>query len=280
MIKTLKELEQEKMENEMFERFKNDPKIQKIIVLATTHSTSERGLARTIQNFDRLIQVNIGFALKYAPLNNLLKTTNMTIQLGLVRGSVTTLGDALGPFSEAVRVRKLKDDKLNKYATRVCSALAASEGVTKHTVDQCETILRKLRGARAKAIPKTAAPEDAKHISVSQESFDSRVQHAQDLLAFITGVTAYATDVVDLTIVGITAFVNALKANNDAVTAVTPAVTNARDNRDSLINTPVTGMIDVALASKKYTYSVFDGPKSSQGKQVSILAFTRKPKKK
>jgi hypothetical protein len=106
------------------------------------------------------------------------------------------------------------------------------------------------------------------------------VQEAEDLLAFITGVTIYATNVVDLTVAGITTFVNALKANNDAVTALTPAVNNARENRDSLINAPVTGMIDVALASKKYVYSVFAGPRSAQGKQVSGLAFTRKAKKK
>lgn len=279
MIKTLKELEQEKVNQDMLESMKNDPELKKIIVLALTHSTSERGLARTIQNFDRLIQANTGFGLSYAPLNILLKSPAMTLQLGAVRASVIALGTAIGPFSEAARTRKVQDDKLNKYGTRVCSALASSQGVTKATVVQCETILRKLRGARAKAIPKTAAPEDPKHISVSQESFDSRVQHAQDLLAFIIGVPTYATNVTDLTVAGITTFVNALKVNNDAVTAVTPAVNNARDNRDSLINTPVTGMIDVALASKKYVYSVFDGPRSSQGKQVSGLAFTRKPKK-
>jgi hypothetical protein len=167
MIKTLKELEQEKMEQEFFEMMKNDPEIKKIIVLAMTHSTSEKGIPRTIGNFNRLIQANIGFGLSYAPLNTLLTTANMTIQLGAVRGSVTTLGNALGPFGEAVNTRKTQDDKLNKLGTRVCAALASSQGATKQMVAQCETILRKLRGARAKAIPKTSAPEDPKHISVS-----------------------------------------------------------------------------------------------------------------
>lgn len=147
-----------------------------------------------------------------------------------------------------------------------------------------KTIIRKLQGKRATAIPD--APDDGTtppdpnaptNISASQMSFDSRVENMDKLVQFLTNLPNYAPNETDLNVAGLTILYNNMVATNDAVIVAYTPLSNARIARDVNMYTEKTGLVYLAGDVKSYVKSVYGGT-SPQYKQISKLKFT-KPKK-
>jgi hypothetical protein len=240
-------------------------------------STSETGIAVNIANLGRIKSAATSFGTDYDPANPDITIEAMEIIITNSNSAITALSTILGPFTNARNTRKLFDDGTDKYATRIKNAMFSSKGATAKDKSQIETILRKLRGARAKAIPATVAPEDPIHISVSQQGFDNRVETFRTLMEFVAGNPRFNTNTVAVKLPAITTYYNTLKANNTAVIDLTPGITNARTLRNTILYAITTGLVDIAYTAKDYIYEVF-GARTPQAKMVSKLRFTR-PKK-
>jgi hypothetical protein len=148
------------------------------------------------------------------------------------------------------------------------------------------TIHRKIQGRRAKPIKEVEntetqqivgpnpIPVEPVHISVSQLSYDSMIDHYSRLIDLLASVVAYTPNENELKIVGLNALLASMKAANTAHITATTNVNNARINRNVLLYKKGTGLLDVAQECKDYVKSLF-GSKDPKYKQVSAIQFKR-----
>jgi len=174
---------------------------------------------------------------------------------------------------------------MEKLSTRVKNAFASSQNITNDQVDDVKTIIRKIRGTRAVQINNTPPPADAtvneieKHISVSQKSYDQLVEHFAKLTSLVASFPNYTPNETELKNTSLATFLSQLKvANQDVINAITPYLT-AMQNRNNILYTSTTGIVDLAEAVKKYVKSV-KSITLAEFRQISGLKLTRlKPKK-
>lgn len=247
---------------------------------------SEIGHAKNVANFEDLINRCTGFGTSYNPSLNAIKIANMNT---LRTNALTALASSVSAktaYVNAVDNRQAIFDPLQKLATRIISALKAS-GASDAIIKDALSINRKIQGKRAKPIKEVEIPESSRssstlptpiepvHVSVSQLSFDSFIEHYSKLIDLLASVTVYNPNEAELKVSGLNTLLNSMKTTNTAVITATTNYINARINRDNLIYGKNTGVVDVAMDAKDYVKSVF-GTKSPQYKQVSAIKFTRK----
>ena len=196
-----------------------------------------------------------------------------------------TLNNVKPAYTIAVNARQQIFNDMEKLSTRVKNAFASSQNITNDQVDDVKTIIRKIRGTRAVQINNTPPPADAtvneieKHISVSQKSYDQLVEHFTKLTSLVASFPNYTPNETELKNTSLATFLSQLKvANQDVINAITPYLT-AMQNRNNILYTSTTGIVDLAEAVKKYVKSV-KSITLAEFRQISGLKLTRlKPKK-
>ena len=125
----------------------------------------------------------------------------------------------------------------------------------------------------------TPTPPDApadlgdKSISVSQQSYDSLMDHFAKLIETVSQEPLYTPNEADLTIAGLNTLLTQMQTANTGVINSTTSVSNSRIVRDKTLYHETTGLVQNAGEVKKYIKSLF-GASSSQYKQVSKIKFT------
>ena len=109
-------------------------------------------------------------------------------------------------------------------------------------------------------------------ISSSQLSYDNRLDNLDKLIKYLANVTEYTPNEDDLKITALKDVYTDLEEKNKAAKEIGEPLTNARIARNKILYTPKTGLVDTALAVKKYILSVF-GAATPEYKQVSKLKF-------
>jgi hypothetical protein len=239
---------------------------------------TERGHAKNVATFEDLISFCIGYGTAYNPGN-----ANITIA-GLQAKQASALADLLAvkttkqALDNATNEREILFADFRKFSTQIVSTLK-SFSVTQQTIDDANVILRKIRGKRAnggkeKVKPGTEPPvgPDDNSISVSQQSYDSVIDHMGKLVELITAQPVYTPNEPTLTVAGLNTLLGNMQTSNTAVINATTAFSNARIARDKSIYDPVTGVVKYALEVKNYVKGLF-GASSPQYKQVSKLQF-------
>lgn len=248
---------------------------------------SEVGHAKNVANFEDLINRCTGFGISYNPNLNAIKIANMNTLRTNANAALATLVSAFTAYENAVNARQIIFDPLQKLGTRILNALIAS-GVSEQIIKDAKTINRKIQGKRAKPIkevenmqlqaipnPNEPTPVDPTHVSVSQLSFDSFVEHYSKLIALLSTVPAYNPNENELKVSGLNTLLNNMKSANTAAITATTNYINARINRNTLLYAKGTGLIDVAQDCKAYVKSVY-GATSPQYKSVSTIKFVRR----
>ena len=231
-------------------------------------STSETGHYRNIANFNQVTQFCIGYGPTYNPSNPDLSTINLTSFHTTVLGLHNAIPVAQQPYIQAVNLRQERFDQLPAYATRIVGALAASSGVTSELVADAKTILRKIRGTRAKPV----SPDSTTSISVSQRSYDLLCDHFNELVALVAAVPAYNPNEVDIQITNLNIAKAALLSANQSVATAHVGLSNARLARNTALYIGPSCLIQRAKAIKLYVKSIF-GAASPQYKQISGISF-------
>ena len=257
-------------------------------------STSETGHAKNVALFDDIISFVTGYGTDYKPSKDSIKLTALKALSANAKTAISDVHAAFSANSNASAAREVAFEPLDKLTTRVLNALKATDTSTQ--VDEsARTIVRKIHGERAKAKKntkmKTNPPADGttvkepvydavkvpveetpKEISVSQLSFDSRLDNLDKLIKLLESIPVYKPNEADLNVTGLTALITDLIAKNSEVIATTTLLSNARISRDAILYKADSGMVDVALAVKNYVKSLY-GSTSPQYKQVSVLEF-------
>jgi hypothetical protein len=239
-------------------------------------SKVESGMNTYVGNFHKLINVCEGFGASYNPSPEALKIANLKNQAANIQAAINASDALLPDFITAEGARRTKFNLLQPLSTRVQAAtviLNLPDAVTARVKE----IVRKIHGKRARAIkpePENApeGQEPAKHISVSQVSFNEQIEHLNQLIVILGSQAAYDPAESDLTVPFLNQLLSDMRDTNEAVMKASVPLANARQERDRLLYTPKTGMIDTALAVKEYVKAVF-GASSSQYKDVRRIKF-------
>jgi hypothetical protein len=243
-------------------------------------STSETGHAKNVANFEDLISFCTGYAAAYNPTKASLKLAALNTLLTSANAALLSVKTAKTAYDNASNARENAFLPLKPLATKIVNALAATDALAQ-TVDDAKSINLKIQGRRAAAAKATEPPVSAsetgtepapKKASVSQQSFDSLIDHFTRLIQLLVAEPKYIPNETELKVATLNTLLADLKAKNTAVITATTALSNARIARDKLLYAENTGLCDIGLDVKLYVKSLF-GASSPQYKQVSSLKF-------
>jgi hypothetical protein len=105
-------------------------------------------------------------------------------------------------------------------------------------------------------------------------SFETRIENLTKLIAFLSTIPAYKPKESELTLESLKAKLEALKLVISAAKSADSKAEAARLQRDIILYTDKTGLVDIALDSKLYVKSAY-GATSPQYKSISGILFTR-----
>lgn len=241
-------------------------------------SNQETGHVKNVSNFGGFITFCVGYGVSYNPSNQAISLRQLNSLLTTAQSSLAAVNSAYIPWDNAVNEREKVFTPLSKLITRVFNSLASC-GVSDEVVESARTFVRKIQGRRA-APKDTPAPENpgtpsgegAQNISASQMGFDNRIDNLDKLIKLLIAQPAYAPNEAELTTASLTALLENMKTVNKAVVDAYTPLSNARIERNRILYSPKTGLVDIAADVKRYVKSLF-GAGSPQFKQVSGLRF-------
>ena len=240
----------------------------------------ETGHAKNVENFSKLNENIISFGGKYAPSDVRLQPSNLNAVKTAAVASLETVNVANPPFLQALSRREIAFDGIPKLASRAL-AIAETLHLDPATINALKELVRKLYGRRAapkKVVPQNPDAEvtgkEHKYISVSQLSFDQRIEHFSQFVDILAAEPAYQPAEQDLRVESFSSRLAEMRASNTAVTQVSIPLANARNNRNTILYAPLTGLVDVALDVKKYVRAAF-GDKSIEYTEIKGIEFTR-----
>lgn len=250
-------------------------------------STSETGHAKNVANLDKLIQNCTTFGASYNPSKASLTLAALGTLATDARAVLDLLIQKNTDFHTAENSRKIAFKNLKPLATRIINALKATDA-TDETIEDAKGINRKIQGAKLTKSTPTADPDSQnpqadslvsqpKHISTSQQSYDSLVEHLAKLISLVTAEPTYNPNDIGLTHNDLSTYILQLKTLNIAHAKADAEAKDARHQRDKVLYKKDTGLYDIAQDTKNYVKSLY-GASSPQYKQISKIQFTTNKK--
>ena len=236
-------------------------------------STSEKGHAKNVANFEDFISFVTAYGAPYNPSKASIKLTNLNAIFTQAKADITNVMNKTVVFNNTSNVRVTLFEPIQKLSTRLVQALASTDA-TSELIKDAKAVNRKLQGKRAKAIEKPTDPNAPapNTISAAQLSYDQLIEHFSKLIEILKSEPTYAPNENELKIATLIAQLAALKTANTNVTNAYTAISNARIARDKTLYKEKTGMYDVTLDVKNYVKSLY-GISSPEFKQLSKIKF-------
>lgn len=243
-------------------------------------ANTDTGHIKNVTNLETLISVVISLGADYNPSKDGLKIPALQSLHSSANQAMIAFKNAESAKSTAIDVRELAFQPTGSLFTRVSNALKAS-GCSAQADETAKTIFRKLQGKRAGAkltdeekAALVAEGKDANQNSVSQMGYDDKVDNLEKLISLLQTIPEYNPNEEELKISTLQALLSDLKTKNNAVTQSRIVLETARGVRNTVLYTPLTGVVDIGADVKSYIKSVF-GVNSTQYKLVSKLRFVK-----
>ena len=238
-------------------------------------STSEKGHAKNVANFQDLIEFVTGYGATYNPSKNSLKLPQL---IALKASADANLVDVIAKntnYNNKVNERIVAFSGLKSFSTRLVNALQTTDA-TAETIGNAKTFNRKMQGKKASSTQtqtdtNTPAPST---ISTSQQSYDQLIQHLAGLNSVLEAESSYTPNETDLQVSTIQAKIADLTAKNTAVATAYTNISNSRIARNETLYSTDSGLVQTALEVKKYIKSVF-GASSPQYGQIKSIEFSK-----
>ena len=189
---------------------------------------------------------------------------------------ITRVQTAKNNYSQKVDEREIAFKDVKKFTTRIIANLSGTN-VSPETITDSKTIAAKIKATKTTKPkmdtqnPDSINPTSTAH-SNSRQSFDSLYENFNDLINLLQTTTGYDTNTTEFQIPALTVFADTLKTANENTNTAIIEVTNKRIERDNLLYTPITGLVDAALDTKNYIKGIF-GASSPQYKTVNKISF-------
>lgn len=236
-------------------------------------STAETGHTKNVSNTETLIEYCNAFGARYNPSNEDLLIANLVAMHLTAKQKLINVSTQKSAFKEVEGQRIQLFAPYKKLATRIINALSSS-GAPATVIADAITINRKMQGTRA---PGSKAKFDKdgkpiKRISVSQQSYDSKIQHLSALIELLSREQKYNPNEEELKVATLKAYLQQLEQINKALKVANSPYTNALIDRNKFFYTPQTGMIATVQLVKNYVLSAFLST-SPEYALVSSLTF-------
>ncbi len=236
--------------------------------------------AKNVTNFDSLISAVLTIGQGYNPSRDSLKLPALQTLFTVANKSLIDVNSAHSANSTAIDQRELAFKPMGSLFTKVNNALKAS-GSSVQSDETAKTIFRKLQGKRASAKLTKAAiaaleaeGKEVNQNSSSQMGYDDRVENFEKLISLLKSIPEYTPNEVELKVETLQALLDDLKVKNSQVVKTQLLLDAARGVRKEILNTSLTGLVDIASDVKSYIKSAF-GANSTQYKLVSGLRFVK-----
>jgi len=237
-------------------------------------STTETGHAKNFANFQQLHTVCISFGTVYNPSKAALKTASQITLIASAQNVTDNLNQKQAQYTDFVNQREQLFKPLSKLITRILNSLKSSD-VSDLKIEDIKTITRKLTGQRATSKSNSETlieKKDTNQISVSQMSYDSRIDNFAKLLSLLTSEVSYSPNETDLKLTTLTQMLSNMKTSNTSVVKATVELNKARIERNKIFYQESKGLVEVAKDIKTYIKTIYS-PTSLEYKQVSKLQF-------
>lgn len=237
---------------------------------------TESGDLKLLGNYRKLID-HVSGELNYNPGNPDIATAGLETHYSAARAAVDDVAAKNAPSKMVINDRQAVYEPLSSLMRRSFNMLKAS-GASKATLDDAQTNLRKVTGARKSAKikddPATPAIEGDKQHSASQMSYDNRRGNVSAYVAILADVPSYNPNESELKVSSLQALVADLDAKNDAVSAAFVPLSQSRGVRDGILYLDDDCVVNRAALVKAYVQAAF-GRDSQLFKAIKGLDFKR-----
>lgn len=241
-------------------------------------TTNQSGHEQNVTNLNVLITVINTFGPAYNPPKPSLTIPGLTELLEKGKLEINAVNVADISYNNALSARTLSFDGFDGLITRTINALRIMD-VPAQTLAQAEAIARDLHGKRASAIlsdeevaAAKAEGNNAKQVVVHNSTFDSKLENMSKYVLFLESIPQYRPNEPELTVMELRNKLTDMKAKHAQVIQTYATLEAAQLQRNKVLYTESTGLVDTAQDAKRYTKSAF-GATSPQYKQVSAIGF-------
>lgn len=243
------------------------------------NSTSEKGHAKNLSSAQLLINVILQFGTVYNPSNPLLFLSNLQAIFNNALNKQALVNSLLPAYTYAVDNREILFAPLSKKITKLFKVFKASQGVSKVHETDFMTIARKIKGYRKTAIPASNPnPADTNaalnHHSVSQMSYDQRINNFDILIAFLINTVGYNPNETEFQIATLQAEkFNFINATQTVGTTFIP-LNKARSERNDIMYLADDNLVDTFNKAKDYLFTILD-KNSAEYKAIARINFKK-----
>ena len=248
-------------------------------------STSETGHAKNLARFGKLINITESMPSSlYNPAKQRLFTGAMREQERMAIDALTGLKKEEDLFNKIRNERADAFEALEPFLPRILSNIVLAE-TSARDLDNAQSLVARIRGEhRSARQPQKAAgtgtppvagaeEEDSYHISVSQQSFDSKIDHFQKLIILINSLPNYATNDGELTKEALQLRLNHLSALNKETDKAGRQLMGARHVRDVTFYSDKTGLLATVKLVKAYLRTLADGTQNAYYTAATRIQF-------
>lgn len=241
-------------------------------------STSEKGHAKNVANFSKLIEVCKGFGTKYNPSKTAIKIANLTTKFNNGNQQLQDIKDTVQAEKTARKNRTIGFKGRNQFSTRILAAVKSSDA-TEESIEDAISINKKIQGERITKDTKAKKEGEDNSISTSQQSFTNIVDHYKKYNTLLVSIAdEYAPNEPELQTASIGTYITNLEDLNNAVDKAETASGNTLIARNIEFYDEKTGIPETAQAVKEYVKSVY-GAGSPEHKMVTKITFSYPSKK-
>ena len=243
------------------------------------NSTSEKGHAKNLSNAQLLINVILQFGTQYNPSNPLLLVTNLQMLFTTAFAKQGLVNSLIPAYSYAVDNREMLFAPLSKKVTKLFKVFKTSQGVSKAKLEDFLTISRKIKGERKTPIADSntnpADPNAAQnHHSVSQLSYDQRINNLDILIAFLINTVGYDPNETEFQIATLQAEKTSMINATIAVGNTFIPLNKARSERNDIMYLAEDNLVDTFNKAKDYLFTILD-KNSTEYKAIARINFKK-----
>jgi hypothetical protein len=217
-------------------------------------SSSETGHNKNVANFSTAYQILQEMGLLYNPSNAKIQLVNLDPFRTSLQVTITDLNNKKPIYKNAVSAREFSISPLGKLMTK---SLNYAKSLDISTTDK-ENIANQAKKVRGDQKPKTVNPEntEADFISTSQMSYDSRIANLQAYTNQLVSHTEYAPNETEIQIASFQTLHTTLVTLSQALNSAGNALITARKNRNAILYSNDTNVIQLIKDIKAYLKSL------------------------
>lgn len=231
-------------------------------------STSEKGHAKNVANFNLLITQIDEMGTLYNPSNTNLAKEQLVSLYNIAVSQQHQVNELYAPYAEAVAARENTFLPINKLTTKIGKVFKSTQGVEANQLENFMGISRKIKGSK-----KEATTTENQHSS-SQLSYDQRTNNMDKLILLLENTPQYNPNEEAYKITTLRTVWEDMKTKTLGVNQKYVPLNNARSQRNNTLYSNTNSLVDIAYKVKDYVFSLLDS-QSVQYKSIARIKFSR-----